>query len=183
MVIVGIGPERGCHQANVPQARRELVGYVGETPPALVSEQITIGGFRILPRHHATTPENIEITVSIEIRHAHHCPARPGWRQRARLKISGSVVKVQPVLVRGRQTFVFTTATDHVQIGITIPIGIEKYRTHRFVFIAARQRFRPKRTVTLLHVNAGQMPKIRTHKKIVQRIAVHVTHGQIGTIL
>ena len=130
-VTVIVGPKGGSDHPSLAQAGRQGIGCVGEHT-SLVDQQATAGRIRVTPTGEASTDEEVEIAVPVEIAGRDGSPAVPQVRGigQADGKPALAVVKVETIAqVEGWNAGGLSTR-GHEEIEVSIGIGIEKNGTH-----------------------------------------------------
>ena len=101
-----------------------------------------------------------------------------------RAKIAFSIIHIEPVLVVSRADLKFIAATHHVQVLISVPVRIEKQRTHiLFVFLTSYQFLRAETLLLVLHINTSRLIECPAYVKIVEPVAIHVTYRNARAVL
>ena len=138
---------------------------------------------RIAARLYPPAPEQIQIAVAVKISGNHAATAGSNRRQQAlrAYQTAFSVIHVQPVLVLGPVAFVYTPATDDVQIRVAVGIGVKKQCPHVLQIIGTLYFF-GEGSVLFLQVKFAGTSRIGTDENVIQPVAVGVGNGQTRAI-
>ena len=181
-VAIHILPHRIRDHADVSKRGGQLCRHVGEVAFAVIPEQHAHRIDAIAPRHAATADEQIDIAIAVVVhsRGARSAVALRRQRVGRLAEHTMSVVQVQPVLQCGCRCAVLRAPAHDVEVGIFVPICVEKQRADILGHGVGLKQAGVARCERAIRTLQQQLPRLifRTaDEDVVETIAIHVGGG------